>query len=174
MNDGDYRFSFLREEDLDGAYMEWFEDDLVMKASVNGRFPISRASIQDFLETIRNRERISWGIRHSIEGLVGTFSLQSISWPDSSAEFAILIGNKAHWSKGVGKMALNHAIVHAFDTLGLHRLSLGTPEFNQGMVSIAERAGFKQEGIRLEAFWSGGHWHNVLEFGLLKDKFETG
>lgn len=174
MTNSPYHISFVREEDLDSSYLGWFEDEEVMGASSNGRFQVTRAGVKDFLQTIASRQRIVWAIREKGGGVVGTFSLQSISWPDASAEFAILIGNKEHWNKGLGKMALHHASKHAFNVLGLHRLSVGTPEFNRGMIRVAESAGFTREGVRRDAFWANGDWHDVVEFGLLRAQFETG
>lgn len=173
MTNSPYHISFVREEDLDSSYLGWFEDEEVMGASSNGRFQVTRAGVEDFLQTIASRQRIAWAIREKGGGVVGTFSLQSISWPDSSAEFAVLIGNKEHWNKGLGKMALLRASNHAFNVLGLHRLSLGTPDFNRGMIRVAESAGFTREGLRRDAFWANGDWHDVIEFGLLKEQFET-
>lgn len=173
MTNSPYHISFVREEDLDSSYLGWFEDEEVMGASSNGRFQVTRAGVEDFLQTIASRQRIAWAIREKGGGVVGTFSLQSISWPDSSAEFAVLIGNKEHWNKGLGKMALLRASNHAFNVLGLHRLSLGTPDFNRGMIRVAESAGFNREGLRRDAFWANGDWHDVVEFGLLKEQFET-
>ena len=41
------------------------------------------------------------------------------------------------------------------------------------MIRVAESAGFTREGLRRDAFWANGDWHDVVEFGLLKEQFET-
>jgi hypothetical protein len=61
---------------------------------------------------------------------------------------------------------------HVFGALNLHRIGCGTVAANVGMCRIAERLGMTQEGVRRQAVWTDGAYHDVIEFGLLAEEFD--
>jgi ribosomal-protein-alanine N-acetyltransferase len=101
---------------------------------------------------------------------IGNISLQSISWVDRSAEIAFVLGEKEYWGKGVmleaGKMILDHG----FNMLNLHRIHCGTTSDNQGMQKLAEKLGMEKEGVRKEALFNNGKFHDVIEYGIMNTK----
>ena len=98
---------------------------------------------------------------------IGNISLQSIDPISRSAEFAIVMGDKATWGKGYGEEAGALIVAHGFRALNLHRIYCGTFESNQGMRKLAERLGMREEGRRRDAAFKDGEFVDVIEYGVL-------
>jgi steroid Delta-isomerase len=56
--------------------------------------------------------------------------------------------------------------------LGYHRLELEIYGFNERAQKHAERAGFRLEGIRRQAYWRHGEWMDGLLFALVRDDLD--
>lgn len=56
---------------------------------------------------------------------------------------------------------------YAFATLGLHRIQLETLADNEAMVRVAERAGFRREGILRQSAWVTGAFLDEVVYGLV-------
>ena len=53
----------------------------------------------------------------------------------------------------------------------MHRIFCGTLSGNEGMIRLAQKLNMKQEGIRREAIFKNGTYHNIIEFGVLKSEY---
>lgn len=166
-----YYVRALNLDDLDGPYPSWFEDQQVCQYNNHGKFFKSKAELESFIANISNRQELVWAICHDKDGHIGNVSLQSINWINRSAEFAILMGNKAHWNKGAAFLASNQLVKHGFEKLNLHRIYCGTAATNQGMIKLASKLHMTQEGLRRQHLFLEGHWCDMLEFGVLKEEF---
>jgi RimJ/RimL family protein N-acetyltransferase len=175
-----YRLSdeyFLRDllaADLDGPYPGWFEDQEVCRFNSHGKFFPSRADLLSYVEGCRGGDRVVMAIVHEADGHVGNVSLQSISNIDRTAEFAILLGDKRHWQRGLGELAARALLAHGFDKLNLERIHCGTSANNVGMQGLARRLGMREEGRRRSALFLEGERVDVLEYGILRDEFRAG
>ncbi len=56
-----------------------------------------------------------------------------------------------------------------FTSLGLHRIELRASPDNGSSLRVAEKVGFKQEGLARGACRGSEGWHDVLTFGLLDE-----
>ena len=95
-------------------------------------------------------------------------SLQRIDWINRNAEFAIILGEREFWRKGIGVEAGGLIIRHGFNELGLIRIYCGTSERNAGMKKLALKLGMKEEGRRKKAIYKEGNYLDILEYGILK------
>jgi ribosomal-protein-alanine N-acetyltransferase len=174
-----YRLSpeyFLRDlqaADLDGAYPGWFEDQEVCRFNSHGKFFPSRADLASYIDGCRGGDRVVMAICHDRDGHVGNVSLQSIAPIDRTAEFAILLGDKRHWRRGLGELAARAILAHGFDKLNLERIYCGTTASNLGMQSLASRLGMREEGRRRGHVFLEGERVDVLEYGLMRDEFRA-
>jgi RimJ/RimL family protein N-acetyltransferase len=166
--DDEYYVRVLKEKDLDGAYPGWFEDQEVCKYNSHGKFFKTREYFQSFYEGLNMEYQIVWAICHISDGHIGNISLQSISFTNRNAEFAILIGDKRHWGKGVSRKAGKRLIEHGFNKLNLERIYCGTAASNEGMKKLAVDLGMVQEGCRRAHFFLDGNWVDLIEYGLLR------
>jgi len=170
--DKDYYVRSLAESDLDGAYPGWFEDQEVCQYNSHGKFFKTRASFIEYLNGLNRQDRIVWAICHNEDGHIGNASLQDISVINRTAEFAILLGDKRHWGKGVGLLVGKKLLEHGFNKLNLERVYCGTAITNEGMIKLADALGMVLEGTRRQHLYLEGSRVDVLEYGILRDEFE--
>ena len=161
----------LQKQDADGIYPLWFEDQDVCRYNRHGKFPKSREYFLDYIASLNREERVVWAVCHQVDGHIGNIALENISFIDRSAEFAIIMGAREHWGKGVAKCAGRTLIKHGFEKLNLFRICCGTAASNKGMCNLAVSLGMQQEGIRRKAFYLDGQWQDTIEFGLLRDEY---
>lgn len=167
----DFYVRGLREEDVDGPYPSWFEDQDVCAHNSHGKFVRSKEHFRDFIRRIDGQTMVVWAICHVQDGHVGNVALQNISLINHNAEFAILLGDRRHWGRGLGLLAARAMLDHGFSRLNLHRIYCGTAATNQAMRSMARRLGMKEEGVRREHVFLAGRWVDVIEYGILRSEF---
>ena len=158
----------LQESDLAGPYMSWFEDQDVCRYNAHGKFFKTAAYFRSFYESLDSEAQVVWAICHDTDGHIGNISLLGISSINRNAEFAILLGDKRHWGKGVAKMAGHKLVQHGFDKLNLERVYCGTAASNEAMKKLALSLGMVQEGCRRSHLYLDGGWVDVIEYGLLR------
>ena len=160
----------ITKDDLNANYREWFNDEEICAYNSHHRFPNYDENMADYYtNVIQSRSNLVLAIcdkkgdRH-----IGNVALENIDTLNQSAEFAILVGDKTMWGKGVGKEAARLIIEHGFKELNLHRVYCGTAENNIGMQKLAVALGMKEEGRRREAMYKNGKRVDVIEYGLLR------
>jgi RimJ/RimL family protein N-acetyltransferase len=162
----------LAEDDIDGPYTSWFEDQEVCRYNAHGKFFKTKAYFKDYLNELNRDDRIVWAICHIEDGHVGNVSLQRISLINRTAEFAIILGDKRHWGKGVGLTAGKKLLEHGFNKLNLERIYCGTAATNEGMKKLADALGMALEGTRRLHLFLEGSRVDMLEYGILRAEFE--
>jgi len=158
----------FQESDLGGAYPTWFEDQEVCKYNSHGKFFKTREYYYEFYKSLNHEDHLVWAICNDEHGHIGNISLQNISQINRNAEFAIILGNKRHWGRGVGKLAGEMLISHGFNNLNLERIYCGTAETNEGMCKLAVALGMREEGRRRSHLYLSGKWVDMIEYGILK------
>lgn len=163
----------LDERDLAGPYPSWFNDPEVCRFNSHGRSPATLPQMEAYVRKVQNSATdlvlaivLKVGERH-----IGNISLQKISWVDRSAEYAIVMGDKDSWGKGIAKEASLLLLQHGFRTLNLHRIYCGTSEKNLPMQKLAAAMGMKAEGRRRQALFKEGNFQDILEYGILQEEF---
>jgi len=169
-----YHVRSFRQSDLDGPYISWFEDQEVCRYNSHGKYPRTREYFQSFYNSLNAGDKMVWAICHDQDGHIGNISLQGISPINRHAEFAILLGDRRHWHRGVSKMAGQCIIEHGLNKLNLVRIFCGTAENNIGMRKLAHSLGFQEEGRRQAHLFLEGQWVDVIEYGLLRAGFRSG
>lgn len=167
-----YIVTVLGPQHLSGPYPTWFRDQEVCRFNSHGKFPRPLSYFSKYIEDDRT-DRVVWAIEHTTDGHVGNIALQNLQFVDRNAEFAIIIGNKAHWGKGVGKLAGRQLLEHGFQKLNLERIYCGTAATNLGMQKLACALGMEHEGTRHRHLFLNGAWVDVVEFGILRDDWTT-
>jgi RimJ/RimL family protein N-acetyltransferase len=162
----------LAENDLEGPYPGWFEEQEVCRYNSHGKFFKSRAYFRQYLDEMDKEDRVVWGICHIEDGHIGNVSLQRISFIDRTAEFAIILGDKRHWGKAVGHLAGRKLLEHGFKKLNLERIYCGTAATNEGMKKLALAMGMIPEGTRRKHLFLEGARIDMLEYGILRTEFD--
>jgi [ribosomal protein S5]-alanine N-acetyltransferase len=164
-----YYVRALSETDVGGPYPSWFEDQEVCAFNSHGKFVRTKEYFRQFVRNLDGQSMIVWAICHMQDGHIGNVALQNISLINRNAEFAIILGDRSHWGKGVGELASKAILEHGFNKLNLHRIYCGTAATNEGMKKLALKLGMKEEGIRKEHLFLSGKWVDVVEYGILQE-----
>ena len=167
---------FLRgvsKNDIQGNYFHWFDDQEVCKYNSHGLFPNTVAAMESFLDSLAtSQSAVVWAmIEKKSKTHIGNISLQEINWINRTAEFAIIIGEKQFWGKGIAVEASKILLFHGFQKLDLHRIYCGTAENNEGMKKLALKIGMSEEGRRRKALFLNGQYQDLIEYGILREEF---
>ena len=167
----EYFVRTLRESDLDGPYMSWFEDQEVCAYNSHGKFFKTRDHFRNYITGQNGEDQVVWAICHQVDGHIGNISLQLISLINRNADFGVLIGDKRHWGKGVALQAGVKMLYHGFFKLNLKRIYCQTAASNLSMQSLAKKLGMLEEGCRRSYFYLDGKWVDMIEYGILQNEF---
>lgn len=127
------------------------------------------AFLQRTIQERSDNVGVTWGIRH--EGkLVGAIALENIRWQLAAwrvdrAELGYWLA-PALWNKGLATEAAHHVLLFAYDTLGLHKVTVGCFEQNVASRRVIEKLGFRHVGRHEDDVWRDGAWHTHLEYEL--------
>ena len=128
-------------EDADFAWFQWGRNPSRWKDD---------AGVHDWIERFGERNGKLFVIEH--EGrVVGQANYRDWQPKGRSAEVGIGIGEKALWSKGLGREALGLLLRHLVADIGAHRVNLHVLAYNDRAISSYRAAGFDVEGIERDA-----------------------
>lgn len=163
----------LSEGDVNQNYVNWLNDAEVCKYNSHHVFPYTLELAKKYVSDVQtSKSDIVLAIIAKKERThIGNIALQKIHFVDQNAEYAIVLGDKDYWGKGVAKEASKLILKHGFGSLNLHRIYCGTSVKNIPMQNLAIALGFKQEGLRKEAMYKDGAFVDIIEYGLLKKDF---
>ncbi|SHE68142.1 GNAT family N-acetyltransferase [Flavisolibacter ginsengisoli] len=164
----------LEEKDLNKTYLQWLNDEEVCQFNSHAIFPYTLERMQAYYNSLKlnyQSDVVLAIINKSNTEHVGNICLQSIDWIARNAEFAILLGNKEYWGKGIAQEAGLLICDYGFKRLNLHRIYCGTSARNTGMQKLATKLRMKQEGIRRESMFKNGAYMDIVEYGVLKKEF---
>lgn len=129
----------------------------------------TRAWIQSTLDAFAKGTDITWVIEH--EGRAsGCISLNDIRWQFRALRFdRAEIGYwmaLALWGQGFMTEAAHAVTAWAFETLGLHKVTIGCIENNIGSRRVIEKVGFRFLCRREDDVWRDGRWYGHLRYEL--------
>jgi diamine N-acetyltransferase len=106
-----------------------------------------------------------------LDRIVGCVYLIDINRINRSAEFSIMIGDKAYWSKGYGTAATKAMLAHAFNDLNLHRIHLSVLAENLRAIRLYEKVAFRVEGRQRDAVFKKGKYWDVIQMAVLEAEY---
>jgi ribosomal-protein-alanine N-acetyltransferase len=155
------------------AYERWVNDTETTEHMSIGRYPITKTKLIEYIKRYNSSQDFLLGIflkeddRH-----IGNITLHYIDTQNRSAEIGILIGEKDCRGHGYGREAVAVLAAHAFNRLGLHKLTTGMVEGNIASQRMFEKAGFVQEGRLRESFYINGRYCDCLRYGLIASEWK--
>lgn len=105
--------------------------------------------------------------------LTGEVRLDRVDAGDRRASLAIGIYHRQWWDQGLGTESMRLVLTHAFDELGLHRVSLRVLAFNERAIAVYRKLGFVEEGRERESALIDGKWHDDVMMSVLKDEWRA-
>jgi RimJ/RimL family protein N-acetyltransferase len=125
--------------DADFAWFQWGRRP--------GRWKDS-ATAREWMDRFAEREGKLFAIEH--EGhAIGQANYRD--WQPKAKSAGIGIGEKALWSRGLGREALGLLVRHLVEDLGAHRINLHVLAYNDRAINSYKAAGFQVEGIERDA-----------------------
>jgi len=156
----------LVQEDVKDIFT-WHNDYEVTKYSMTSFiFPQTIELCQRFISEQSSNKMITLGILYK-ERLVGYIGISRLDWINRSGEYFILIGDKKSWGKSIGFFASKYIIKYGFESLGLNRIDLTVSNLNKYAISLYKKLGFVEEGIKKEACFRDGEYHDKVLMALL-------
>jgi RimJ/RimL family protein N-acetyltransferase len=106
--------------------------------------------------------------------MIGYLSIIKIDWRNRQAEWGgLTIGRKDLWNQGYATESAQLMLKHVFFEMGLHRFYGCWLEEHVASMRMAEKLGFKKEGILRDSVFKNNKFHNQVLMSLLKEEFEA-
>ena len=125
--------------------------------------------IKKHAESFANNEGFETGIWLKGE-LAGCIRFNYIDWNHKTTELGYWIG-ASYQGQGLATKACRALIEYAFNDLGLNRVEIRSIAENQRSRAIAERLGFKREGVIRQARWLKDHYVDHVVYGMLASEW---
>lgn len=163
----------LTVDDASASYVEWLEDPEVTKYLESGKENASKDQIRAYIEGFeRHAHDALFGIFDASNGLhVGNATLRMCRPYHGTVETGIMLGDRAYWGKGVGGSVLSAIVGHAFDEMGMRKVTCGIVVGNWGCERMVQSLGFEVEGVLRQEFRLGDEYLDVVRYGVFKEGF---
>ncbi len=122
-------------------------DEFMRLTGTHGTF--TRDAVERFLARVAQADdRADWAIlQASDDTYLGEVVLNDLDEHNRSMNFRIALNDPAVVGQGYGTEATRAVVEYGFDTVRLHRISLGVYAFNARARRVYEKCGFVHEGI---------------------------
>ncbi|HVP43773.1 MAG TPA: GNAT family protein [Terriglobales bacterium] len=129
----------------------------------------SRKNLEEWVTAHRNRaDEVLWTIADACsDKSIGHVGLYKIDNRVRKAEFAIVIGDRGSWGKGLGRKVTQAVVDWGFEQLNLHKVSLSVLAFNKRAIELYRSLGFRQEGALRDEQFRSGRYHGLVLMSLL-------
>ena len=163
------RLTPLEESDVDLLYV-WQNASSLRDLTMGFRFPVQKETVKEWIKSGREqnaKSRVVFAIRQN-EDLVGTIQLHSIDPYQRKAQLGVYIGESKNRNNGFGFISCSLLIDYAFNGLDMRKIGLEVLSVNRNAIALYEKLGFKKEGTKINEYFLGGQYLDVLIFGLQK------
>jgi ribosomal-protein-serine acetyltransferase len=130
----------------------------------------TQAEVANYIATSLKQFALNLGVHVGIwdKGkLCGMINCAPIEWPNQASYLEYWLG-AASEGKGIMTASCGAMVKYAFETLGLHRLTIRCAAENRRSRAIPEKLGFTLEGVSRDAEWLHDHFVNHAVYGLVK------
>lgn len=164
----------LAPEDVGEAYVRWLNDPETVRFTEARHVVHTLESVRQYVTAcLARKDEHLLGIFEQAGGRhVGNLKIGPVNPHHQSASLGLIIGEKARWGHGYATEAIALATRYAFTVLGLHKLTAGIIEGNEGSLRAFEKNGFMVEGVRRRQNFCEGRWRDETLLGLLAEEWE--
>lgn len=158
----------LREAgDLDDLHAIFGREDVALYLLHDA---MAREQLQEHFADLATGDADGLGLVVELEGrVVGRVSLELFA-PDQGE-----LGWTFHpdvGGRGIATEAARAMVDVGFGHYGLHRIKAELDGRNDASRRLCERLGMRQEGHRIQDFWSKGEWTDTYEYALLASEWD--
>lgn len=164
----------VEEEDLD-MLRELSNDPEFEKMIIGWSFPISKKDEAEWFAKQKNGlDNLRYTIETEADGAVGMIGLRDIDWKNGEATGGgMRIARKEIRTRGLATDAWMTLMRYAFEELRLNRVNGSALVYNAASIKVCERVGFKKEGLKREAVYKNGKYHDMIYYGCLRSDYEA-
>ena len=131
---------------------------------------ISKDEHKNWIERLRNESRnFVYVVMNDYDEPIGVVSVNSIDLKNKKGDWAYYL--TANTRTGIGAVLEFFVIDYVFNFLHLEKLNCEVIEYNDTVVRLHEKFGFKQEGFRESNIIKDDKRFGVYYFGLTKEKW---
>lgn len=174
INLGDVVLRALEPKDVD--YLYTYRNDWEVIRNLGGfSAGYSKANLEEWIKRHSNRDdEILWTIATvETDHCIGHVGLYQIDSRVRKGQFAIMIGDRALWGKGLGTRVTEAVVSWAFSQLNLHKVSLHVLTNNERAIRIYELLGFRPEGILRDEQFRDGQFLDLILMAVFEDEWRT-
>jgi ribosomal-protein-serine acetyltransferase len=145
------------------AWLPWVDTS----RTIEDRKNFIRGALKQFAEN----NGFTAGIWH--EGrLAGVIGYHTIDWENRTTAVGYWLGEEFQ-GRGLVTAACRALVDHAFEELGLNRVSIACATENKKSCAIPERLGFRREGVVRQAEWLYDHFVDHVVYATLASEWQT-
>lgn len=115
-----------------------------------------------------NGDGVTFAVRQKDHTLIGCVNL-GITKSDERAELGYWLG-VPYWNQGFTTEAARACIDFGFSHLKLHKITARHFAFNPSSGRVMQKLGMQREGYLRKHTQKAGVFHDVIEYGLLKEE----
>lgn len=169
------RFRALDDADLPDLVRWWRDPEWAVLQQIIVR-PRPADSVIEMFRSWSKSER-SGDVGFSVvdrtsDTLVGHVTLFGAKLPVRAATLAVMIGSE-HVGHGYGTDAVRLLTDYGFREMGLNRIEIQVHAFNDRARAVYARTGYQIEGVRREATFHDGHFHDEVIMSALARDWST-
>jgi len=112
-----------------------------------------------------------FGIRRD-DALIGYCTIEAVERANNKCEVGIVIGEKAHWRRGIGRAVGGQLLKKAFADLGMHRVEAIIQGDNLASIRCFSRIGFRLDGRLRDAKFRDGRYVDLLVYSILREEWD--
>jgi RimJ/RimL family protein N-acetyltransferase len=160
--------------DLLPLYTRWRNDFTVQRTKDDPPQPVTEEQYRSIVEAAGSGAGQIWFTIYQLPALrpVGVAGLTNLEFRHRSAEYAVQIGEADARGIGLGTETTRLLLAFAFDEIGLNSVFLRVFAFNYAGRRAYARAGFREFGIRRQAWAMNGRLWDVVYMECLASEFD--
>lgn len=160
----------IKEQDIE-LVRNWRNSKEVAKYMYTSDF-ISEDQQKKWFEKIKNDPTCRYWIILYEGKKLGLASITRIDNLSNSCYWAFYLGDNSNRGAGIGSKVEMNIIKYVFDELKLNKLCCEVFEFNESVIRMHEKFGFRREAFYRQHIYKNESYHNVVGLALLSDEWK--
>ena len=119
----------------------------------------------------RSKDTRFFAVLHDGE-IVGGVGVSSINALHKRADWAFYLSEECQ-GRGIGSALERQFVTMAFDKFGIEKLNCEVISFNDRVVQMHEKFGFRCEGVRRDHVIRNGRKYDAVLLGITKDEWQA-
>jgi UDP-4-amino-4,6-dideoxy-N-acetyl-beta-L-altrosamine N-acetyltransferase len=128
---------------------------------------------QKWFTSIKDDLSVKYWIIQYNNAPIGVASLYGINQSLSSCYWAFYLGDASIQGAGIGSKVEFNVIDYVFDAIKLNKLRCEVITFNDKVISMHEKFGFRREAYYRQHVKKDGRWQDVVGLAMLRSEWKN-